>query len=124
MELVVYDEDFAEQQRKAHGIPMDAEGSRGSEESEEPRRRVGRDFYEVKVININLTPIEPGLRFHHQKFLELERVAHQTNLHPGGIDSRVKLNGFSSRQYEAMVKELLRERKQVLGMTPVGITKK
>ena len=124
MELVVYDRDFAEQQRKAHGIPMDTEGSRGSEESEEPRRRVGRDFYEVKVININLTPIEPGLRFHHQKFLELERVAHQTNLHPGGIDSRVRLSGFSSRQYEAMVKELLEERKQLLGMTPVGITKK
>ena len=114
MELTECDQRFAQLQCMAYGFPENFGDPKRTKEDDKTKE-VGLEFFTVKKVKLELTLHEPSLRYHYQKFLEMERVAHQANLHPGGIESEVTLNGFLSRRYEATVVELLNERKQVLG---------
>ena len=100
--LLKYRRDLARRQCRRYGLPTNI-GDAKKEKIVKKERKVGPEFYIVKKITLSLTPMEPYLSFHPQKFLEMERVAHQQNLHPDGIETEVNLSGFWSRHENTVI---------------------
>ena len=82
------------------------------------------NFCITKSIDIMLTPLQPSLCLYPRHFLEMVNESHQTTLHSGGIRSSVVVKGFRSRKYTKLVKALLQDRQDTLGVSLVGVSTK
>ena len=80
------------------------------------------EFHEVKTVDILINPLEPQIRLHPRKFLQLEPLERDEIGHAGGIDSNALVDGFYSESYIRKVQEFVMERKELLGVSPTDMS--
>ena len=119
MVMVVYDRAFAQEQCVHLDLPWRTDYGRGGF-----TRSPDENFYVIKNIEIELTPLKPSFRLYLRHFLGMENVSHQLNLHCGRIRSNVVVKAFHSRRYAKLVKALLQNHQDALGLSPVGASRK
>ena len=73
-------------------------------------------------MDILINPLEPQIRLHPRKFLELEPLERDEIGHAGGIDSNALVDGFNCENYTRKVQEFAMERKELLGVSPTDMS--
>ena len=52
------------------------------------------DFHVVKTVDVIINPLEPQVRLHPRKYIQLEPLEREETGHAGGIDSNALVDGF------------------------------
>ena len=119
MDMVLYDRAFAQEQCVRFDLPLRTGYGR-----EDFTKSPNENFYIKKNIGIVCTPLQPSLCLYPRHFLDIKNLSHQTNSQCGGIRRNVVVKGFHSRRYTKLVKALLQNNQDALGVSPVGVSRK
>ena len=77
-----------------------------------------RRFKTIKQVDLTIFPVQPILRLHPRKLLQIERPNRDEATHTGGFDTNVTVEGFIGHKYGDLVIAQALERKDELGTSP------
>ena len=79
-------------------------------------------FNTVLMLDLTVAPLDPPLRLHNKKFLQLEKQERAISNHAGGIDTCVSVEGFYKDRYADLAQEFVQTRKDAHGTKPTDMS--